>query len=65
MDKEDIVIYTMEWYQAIKNKGIVNFAGKLVKISPESGNLVLKKHEWDIFTYKYVLAIKHRYHGVL
>jgi hypothetical protein len=28
MDKENVYVYTMEYYSAMKNKYIMNFAGK-------------------------------------
>jgi len=33
MDTENVVIYTMEYYSAMKNEDILSFAGKWMKLS--------------------------------
>ena len=32
MDKENVYVYTMEYYSAMKNKYIMNFAGKWTEL---------------------------------
>jgi hypothetical protein len=57
------IIYVMEYYSAIKNKGIMNSAGKWIELD----NIVLsevtqtQKHMHGMYsTYKWILAIKYR-----
>ena len=52
-------IYTMKYYSAIKNKDILNFERKEMRL----GNIlsgVTQPHVWYVFTYKWILAIKTR-----
>ena len=61
-------IYTVEYYSAIKNKGIMNFADKWMKLE----NIFLievtqsQKDMYDIHSLMvcmWILAIKYRYHA--
>ena len=38
-DTENVYIYTMEYYSAIKNEGIISFAGKWIKLD----NIMLRE----------------------
>jgi hypothetical protein len=49
-------LYTTEYYSAIKNKGIINFACKWMV----SGITHTPKDKHDVLTYKWILAIKYR-----
>jgi hypothetical protein len=51
----------MEYYSAIKNKDIMNFAGKWVelkKFHPEWHSSDPKGHAWYVLTNKWILAKK-------
>ena len=50
-------IYTMEYYSAIKNKGIVKFSGKWLELE---NNPDPKGHVWHVVTYKLKLVLKYR-----
>ena len=39
MDKENVVHYTMEYYTAEKNNGILNFSGKWMELE----NIILRE----------------------
>jgi hypothetical protein len=49
----------MVYHAAIKNKGIMNFAGKWVEFHPDQSNPKLETHIWYALTYKWALAIKY------
>jgi hypothetical protein len=56
-------IYTMEYYSAIKDKEIMNFAGKwmeLEKYHLEWRNPDPKGHAWYVLTSKWILAKMYR-----
>ena len=55
----------MEYYLAIKNKDIMNFAGKWIEYNPEWGNPEPKGNKWYILIYKWILAIKKDGWGVV
>jgi hypothetical protein len=59
--------YTMQYNSAIKNKDITDFTGKWMKLDNIilSGKSVPKGHECYVLTYKWILAIKYRYHATL
>jgi hypothetical protein len=48
----------MEYYSAIKNKAIMNFAGKWIEYHPEWCNLDTKGHVWYVLTYKWTFSIR-------
>ena len=61
-------IYITEYYPAIKNKDIVNFAGKwmeLENIILSEVNPVPKGHAWYVLTCKWILVIKYKYNITL
>jgi hypothetical protein len=49
--------YTMEYYSAIKNKGIMNFCKQM---HPEWANLDPKGPAWYVLTDKWILVKKYR-----
>jgi hypothetical protein len=57
-------IYTMEYYSGIKNKDIMNFTGKWMKVENvilrENVIPVTKEHIWYVLTDKCILAKKYR-----
>jgi hypothetical protein len=57
MNKENMVHLTMEYYSAIKNKGIVKFSGKWLELE---NNPDPKGHTWHVLTYKQIIAIKYK-----
>jgi hypothetical protein len=52
-------IYAMK-YSAIKNKDIMNFAGKLMELETTFFNPYPKGHLWYVLTYKMILSIKYK-----
>ena len=53
----------MEYYLAIKNKDIMNFAAKHMELE----NIILSEvaHAWYVLTWMWILEIKYRYHATL
>lgn len=52
--------FTREYYLAVKNNGILKFAGKfmeLVKQSSSVRKLDLRRQTWYILTHKQILAV--------
>ena len=39
MDKENVIIYTMKYYSAVKNNGILKFLGKCMELE----NIILSE----------------------
>ena len=60
-------IYTMEYFSAIKNKVIMSFASKWMELENIILSVVIssKGNAWYVFTYKWILVIKYRYHVTL
>ena len=54
--------YTVEYYSAIKNKDIMNFAGKWMELEKIILSEVTdpKGHSWYILTFKWILGTKYR-----
>ena len=55
-------IYTVEYYSAIKNKDIMNFAGKWMKLENilSEVNQIQKGYAWFVLTYNYIFTTKYR-----
>ena len=50
------LIYTMEYYSAIKNEDILRQMDGTRKYHPKLGNLHPKWHAWYVLTNKWILA---------
>ena len=65
MDKENVVIHTMEYYSVIKNKDIMNSAGKWMDLESIILSEVTQSQKDMHGMYSLILALKYRYHGTL